>query len=131
MRKLIAGMLIIVGVIHLLPLSGALGPERLNSLYGLDFAEPNLAILMRHRAVLFGLLGLFLIYAALRPALQPLALIAGFVSVVSFLVLAYITGGYNAAVARVVAADWVALACLAAAAVAMLTGRRALDEVHQ
>jgi hypothetical protein len=119
-------MLIIVGVIHLLPLSGVLGPERLAGLYGLEIAEANLAILMRHRAVLFGLLGLFLIYAAIRPLMQPVALVAGFVSVASFLALAYMTGGYNAAVARVVAADWFALLCLVVAAGAMLAANRSV-----
>jgi hypothetical protein len=112
MQKLVAAMLIIVGIIHLLPLSGVLGTERLAGLYGLSFEDTNLAILMRHRAVLFGLLGLFLIYAAFRPSVQPLAFIAGFASVISFLALAHSVGGYNAGIARVVAADWVALACL-------------------
>ena len=67
MRYLASAMLIIVGIFHLLPLSGVLGVERLASLYGLPFGEPNLAILMRHRAVLFGLLGLFLIFATSLP----------------------------------------------------------------
>jgi hypothetical protein len=111
-------MLIIVGIIHLLPLSGVLGAERLAGLYGLGFQEPNIAILMRHRAVLFGLLGLFLIYAAFRPAFRLAAFVAGFVSVASFVALAHSIGGYNAEVARVVSADWVALACLAVGAVA-------------
>jgi hypothetical protein len=105
-------MLVIVGLIHLLPLSGALGSERLSVLYGLPFAEPNLVILMRHRAVLFGLLGLLMLVAAFRPPLQPAAFIAGFVSVVSFLWLAWSVGGYNTQTARVVAVDLGALACL-------------------
>ena len=116
MRHLLSAMLIIAGIIHLLPLSGVAGDEQLQKLYGLSFAEPDLAILMRHRAVLFGLLGAFLVYAAFRPALQPVALIAGFVSVVSFLWLAWSTSGYNAEISRVVAADLVALACLVVAA---------------
>ncbi len=125
MSRFVALMLIIVGLIHLLPLSGVLGAERLQSLYGLSFSEPNLAILMRHRAVLFGLLGMFLLYAAFRPALQTLAFIGGFVSVVSFLALAYAVGGYNDGVARVVLADWLALGCLlAGAAVAVWRDRR-------
>lgn len=100
------------------------GVERLASLYGLRFEDPSLAILMRHRAVLFCLLGLFLISAAFRPSLQPLAFVAGFVSVVSFLALAYSVGGYNGAVARVVVADWVALACLAVGAAAAVFAAR-------
>lgn len=112
MRHLVSAMLVVVGVIHLLPLSGVLGSERLAALYGLSFDEPNLAILMRHRAVLFGLLGLFLCFAAFRPAWQTIAFVAGFVSVVSFLGLARSIGGYNALVARVIMADIVAMVCL-------------------
>jgi hypothetical protein len=112
MRYLVSAMLVIVAIIHLLPLSGVLSSERLSSLYGLSFDEPNLAILMRHRAVLFGLLGSFMLFAAFRPSLQAAALVVGFVSVVSFLWLASSTGGYNASIGRVFAADVVALVCL-------------------
>lgn len=118
MRQLISAMLVIVAVIHLLPLSGVLGSARLTALYGIPFDEPNLAILMRHRAVLFGLLGAFLLYAAFRPAFQPVAFLAGFASIVSFLYLAWSVGGYNALVGRVFTADLVALACLVIAAAA-------------
>lgn len=121
---IVSAMLVIVGVIHLLPLSGVLGAERLAALYGLDFAEPNLAILMRHRAVLFGMLGAFLVAAAFRPAWQPLALAAGLVSVVSFLWLAGSVGGYNALIGRVVLVDWLALACLVVGSVAWLRTSR-------
>ena len=55
MRYLVSAMLVIVGIIHLLPLSGVLSESRLTVLYGIPFDEPNLEILMRHRAVLFGL----------------------------------------------------------------------------
>lgn len=117
-------MLVIVGGIHLLPLSGALGSTQLTTLYGLDFSDPDLAILMRHRAVLFGLLGGYLLIAAFRPRWQPAALIAGFVSVLSFLAIAWSTGGYDAAVARVVTADLIALACLVVATLALVFARR-------
>lgn len=118
MRHIVTAALLIVGIIHLLPLSGVLGEERLTALYGLAFDEPNLAILMRHRAVLFGLLGLFLVFAAFRPPFRTVALIAGFVSVVSFLWLAWSVGGYNELIARVVVADIIALGCLLAGAAA-------------
>lgn len=112
MRYLVSAMLVVVAIIHLLPLSGVFGSERLTTLYGVPFSDPNLAILMRHRAVLFGLLGLFFLFAAFRPPFQIVAFIAGFLSVVSFLWLAMSVGGYNAQVARVFMADIVALVCL-------------------
>ena len=118
MKYVVAASLLVVGVIHLLPLAGVLGAERVAALYNVSIQDPNLAILMRHRAVLFGLLGGFLVAAAFLPALQTAAFIAGFVSVVSFLALAWSTAGYNAAIGRVVAADLVALACLVAGAAA-------------
>ena len=68
MRHLITASLILVGIIHLLPVVGVLSAERLSALYGLQISEPNLLILMRHRAVLFALLGVFLIVASFKPA---------------------------------------------------------------
>jgi uncharacterized BrkB/YihY/UPF0761 family membrane protein len=105
-------MLLVVGVIHILPLSGVLSAARLFDLYGISFEDPNLEILMRHRAVLFGLLGIFLICSIFIPNFQLAALIAGFVSVISFLYLSYSIGGYNDQVSRIVMADKVALVCL-------------------
>lgn len=124
MRWFISAMLLVVAVIHLLPLSGVLGSGRLSALYGLSFDEPNLAILMRHRAVLFGMLGVFLAAAAFVPSLQAMAFGAGFVSVIAFLVLALATGGYNDQIGRVVTADVLALVCLTAGFAAWLVVRR-------
>lgn len=112
MNKLITLLLLITGIIHLLPLAGVLGGERLNALYDLALDEPNLQILMRHLAVLFGLLGALLVAAAFIPGLRPLALLGGLLSVISFLLLAWSAPLYNEALRRVVVADWVALACL-------------------
>ena len=108
--------LVVPAIIHLLPLSGVLGAAALTRLYGLDFSSPDLEILMRHRALLFGMLGVLLLAAAWRPALRPVALLAGLTSVLSFLVLAQLVGGYGDAVGRIVLADGVALPCLVAAA---------------
>jgi len=117
MQKTLTVLLIVVGIIHLLSLGGVLGAERLAALYGLSFEEPNLAILMRHRAILFGILGLFFVYTAFQPALQPLAFVAGFISVISFLGIAWSVGGYNEAIRKVILADLLAAACLLAAVI--------------
>lgn len=112
MDKVITALLILVGIIHLLPVSGVLGVERLAALYGISPGEPNTEILMRHRAVLFGLLGLFLVYAAFHPPLQTMAIIAGFVSVISFIAIAWSVGGVNDALRKVIVADIVAIVAL-------------------
>jgi hypothetical protein len=59
-QSLVSAMFLVVAIIHLLPVSGVFGAKRLAALYGISFNDPNQAILMRHRAVLFGLLGAFL-----------------------------------------------------------------------
>ena len=116
MNRALSICFLIVAVIHLLPLAGVLGAPRLSALYGVEVTDPNLEILLRHRAVLFGILGGFFVYAAFRPHLRAVALVIGLISVVSFLLLAYAVGGYNPQVGRVVSADWIALAALLVAA---------------
>jgi hypothetical protein len=116
MKSLIAASLIIVGAIHLLPVTGVLGSAQLARLYGIAVEEPNMLILMRHRAVLFAMLGAFLVYSAFVPALHTLAFIAAFISVSSFLWLSWSIGQNNAQIARVVSVDIVALLMLAAGA---------------
>ncbi|MFK8019111.1 MAG: phosphopantetheine adenylyltransferase [Pseudomonadales bacterium] len=116
-ERIITLMLLIVAVIHLLPVAGFVSAERLSALYGVSIEGPNLEILMRHRAVLFGLLGAFFVYAAFNTAVQPLAFIAAFISVSSFFYLAWSIGGYNSAMATVVRADLIAAVCLLVAVV--------------
>lgn len=120
MKYLIAIALLIVAVIHLLPLAGVLGADKLGALYGVPLEDPNLVLLMRHRAILFGMLGVFLLVATFRRALQPAAFAAGMISVVSFLVLAWGTGDLNAQTNRVVVADLVALTSLGVGILAWL-----------
>lgn len=123
MRQLITVMFLVVGVIHVLPILGLLGREQLARLYGQTFDEPNLEILMRHRALLFGLLGLYFLVAAFKPSLQVAAFVVGLISAGSFIWLAWEVGGYNAQLRRVVLADIIAVACLLVAAVAHLVGQ--------
>jgi hypothetical protein len=113
MKLLIAGALLIVAIIHLLPVIGLLGNAQLERLYGVAIADPNLSILMRHRAALFGLIGGFIAVGAFHPPIQWTAVVFGLVNVLAFIALASQTGGYNALVARVVWVDWIALGLLA------------------
>ncbi|MFK8052839.1 MAG: phosphopantetheine adenylyltransferase [Woeseiaceae bacterium] len=108
-RFITSSILLAVSFFHLLPLIGVLGMDRLQHLYGFDVTDSNLEILLRHRALLFGVLGVFLAVSAFKPRYQIPVIIAGLVSVVSFIVLARLVGHYNAAIARVVFVDWWAL----------------------
>lgn len=113
MRYVVPVTLILVSIIHALPLIGVTGGARLASLYGIADMDASLEILLRHRAVLFGLIAAFLAYAAFKPDLHGLALLGATISVVTFLALALTTGGYGPAVATVVKVDVVAAVLLA------------------
>lgn len=119
MAYLVSFCLVIAGVIHLLPLPGLLGADWLARLYGVTIVDPNMLIMMRHRALLFGVVGALLVAAAFKPDWQPLAVVAGLVSAAGFLVIAWQVGGYSPAIARVVTADIVAVAALMVAALTL------------
>jgi len=106
--------LAMAGLIHWLPLPGLFGADALRGLYGLDIASPDALILLQHRALLFGVLGAFLLGAIRQPAWRTPALLGGLISTTGFLVVAIVVGEFGAEVRRVVIADVVALAALLA-----------------
>jgi hypothetical protein len=116
--------LALAGVIHLLPLSGLFGAPMLERLYGIALEDPAIVLLLRHRALLFGLLGAGLVIAIVRRAWRGPTIVAGLVSTGVFLLLAWPLP-LGAALQRVVGADVAALLGLVLAAV--LLPRRAPD----
>ena len=108
-------LVLVAAAINLAPVLGALAPERMTALYGVELDDPNLQILMRHRAVLFGLVGGLLLAAAFHPPLRTLGYAVGFTSMLSFPLIAWLVGGYNAEIQRVILIDGVGIAALAGA----------------
>ena len=108
-------LVLVAAAINLAPVLGAFAPERMTALYGVDLKDPNLQILMRHRAVLFGLVGGVLLVAAFHPPLRTLGYAAGFASMLSFLLIAWLVGGYSAQIQRVILVDVIGIAALAGA----------------
>jgi hypothetical protein len=120
MRYVVPTVLLLVAAIHALPIVGVLGAERISQVYGVSVQDPNLELLLRHRAVLFGILAGLLAYSATRPDLHRLALVAGAVSVISFLVFAQSVPTLTPGLVTVSRADWLALLLLAIGAVTHL-----------
>jgi hypothetical protein len=112
--------LLVAGIIHLLPVPGVMGVNTLVRLYGIEVNDPNTAILLQHRALLFGVLGVLMLSAIALPWLRVTALTVALFSAASFIVVAMAVGGYNPAIGRVVVADVVASVLLAAGLVAEL-----------
>jgi hypothetical protein len=106
--------LLVAGLIHLLPVSGVMGAAALARLYGVDILDPNVSILLQHRALLFGVLALWMFGAIALPSLRLTVLAVALFSTTSFIAVAMWVGGYNSAIARVVAVDTVAAVLVAA-----------------
>jgi hypothetical protein len=115
MQRLWTFLVLVAAAINLAPLLGAVSSERMSALYGVDLDDPNLQILMRHRAVLFGLVGGLLLVAAFHPPLRALGYAVGFSSMLSFLLIAWLVGGYSAEIRRVVLVDVAGIGALAGA----------------
>jgi len=112
MRHVATILFILAGIANLPPVMGVLGAERLESLYGLPFAGEDLLLLMRHRAVLFGILGAFIIFAAFRIHMRAIATVAGLISMLAFVLLALPLNAHGEALQRVFWVDVVACVLL-------------------
>jgi hypothetical protein len=112
MQMLTKTLFLIAAVVNLVPVSGVFSADNLETLYGVVLEDPNLIILMRHRAVLFGIVGVLLAASAFRPSLRPLGLAAGLISMLSFVLINHLVGDYNAELQRAVLIDLAASALL-------------------
>lgn len=88
-------ILLITGLVHLLPFSFLFFTQQLQKNYGIDMSDANLQLLLRHRAVFFGLIGFGLIFSAIKKSYYGWASTIGLISMVSFIVLFYEIGGIN------------------------------------
>ena len=117
MTKAIMVCLVIVGLINFVPVMGAFSTQKLENSYSISLVSNDLIILMKHRALLFGILGGFILYSAFFPSFQTVAMIMAGVSMVGFALLVYSVGGYNASIFKVLIADIIGIVFLAIAAV--------------
>ncbi len=108
MQKLSTALIIFAGLVNFAPVGGVLSVGFMHSLYGVAFEDPVLIILMRHRAVLFGMLGCLLFAAAFHAPLRPVAYAAGLISMLSFIVIVWLIGDPNAELTRAAVFDGVA-----------------------
>ena len=126
-RHLWTLLVLVAALINLAPILGAVAPERMAAFYGVALEDPNLQILMRHRAVLFGLVGGLLLAATLHRPLRLIAYALGFSSMLTFLFIAWLVGGYGPEIERVIRVDMAGIAALTGASLVDVIWLRASD----
>jgi len=104
--------LFIAGIINLLPSILAFLPEKLPSAYGIEILNADFELLLRHRAVLFGIVGGLMIYSSVSKSYYSISVLAGLVSMISFIILYFLIGGVNQELSKVMKIDLVAVAIL-------------------
>lgn len=124
MQKLVLVALLASGLVHLVPTLGVLGPSQLRRLYGVAVAAPELVLLMRHRALLFGLIGALQLAALASPGLRLAALLVGLVSALGYVALAWPPSSVGPALARVAWIDLGLVLLLAPALALEVLARR-------
>ena len=115
LQRVITGLFLIAGLINFVPLAGVTGDALLQSSYGIEIASPDLSLLLRHRAVLFGIVGGLLLVAAFKPSLRTVASVCGMISMASFAILYGTIGPEAPQLKGVLRADIVGIVVLGAA----------------
>ncbi len=106
-------LLLIVSVINILPIIGFFASAQLSRSYGIYIDEPNIELLLRHRALLFGLLGGLLFYSIFQPAMQTVATTLVMVSMLTFVALVVLSSETNSALMKIAYIDLFAIGLLA------------------
>lgn len=87
--RIASALLVLVGVLNLTPATVFFVPSQMGSLYGLELPADDLGIIVRHRAVLLGLLGAAMIYAAFRKNAVVPVVTGAMIGKVAFLFLVW------------------------------------------
>lgn len=84
--------LFIAGLINILPSILAFFPDKISKLYGIGIPNANYELILRHRAILFGIIGGLMIFSAITKRYYEISTIAGLISMVSFILLYFLIG---------------------------------------
>ncbi len=116
MKTLSTILICFAGLINFAPLIGALSRNRIERLYEITVEDDNYEVLLRHRAVLFGIVGTLMIVSAFDASLRPAGYAAGFAAMLGYLVLTALVPNHNTNIRRVAIVDIIATAALLTAA---------------
>lgn len=112
--------------VNLLPAVAIFSVDRACATYGRGAVDDDLRLIVRHRGVLFAILGAGLLMAVFRPQLRPVAITANTVSMAGFLALVPLERSVGPALLRVAKVDAVGLILLTGSVIAF-RNRRSSD----
>ncbi|MFN5479207.1 MAG: hypothetical protein ACK48G_04465 [Chitinophagaceae bacterium] len=92
MEKIYRIALFLAGIINILPAFLAFIPDKISKSYGIELPNENYELLLRHRAILFGIIGGLMIYSAIAKKYYTIATSVGLISMVSFILLFFLIG---------------------------------------
>jgi hypothetical protein len=111
-------LLVLVGIVNLVPgVVATVSVERAAAAYGIAVDGPDLATVLRHRGVLLMVVGLGLIAVPWSPEIRTAAIIAGVISMASFVAIVLARPGVGAPLRKVM---WIDVAALGLVLVAVL-----------
>ncbi len=111
-HKIYLLLIFLIGLINFLPVLAMFSLEQLSQAYAVDIVGNDLEVLMRHRALLFGILGGFVFFSLFKPIYRMPALIMTGLSMIGFLILVWTIGGVNSALIQITVIDFIGLLCL-------------------
>jgi hypothetical protein len=114
LNKIASIILFIVGIINILPIIVFFDAAQTVKLYGVPIQGESLLILMRHRGVLLGIVGIALIIAAFKPQFRILAITLALISKFAFIFLAFTSPDYTSEIRQVALIDVGAIVLLLA-----------------
>jgi hypothetical protein len=115
--KIVSIIFFIVGIINLFPVVVFFSSAQTVKLYGTQIEGDSLIVLMRHRGILLGLIGLALIFAAVKPDVRIPVLIAAFISKIAFIYLVTTSVTFTPEIKQVAIIDVIAIVLLIVASV--------------
>ena len=120
LRSFIPFAYLLAAIVNIAPAIGALSDEIVVQLYAVQIHSTEISLLLRHRAVLFAIIGGLLLAAAVMEDLRTTAGLAGLSSMSAFMLLLVVTGAENARLTQVALIDSAATLVLLTAFVAHL-----------
>ena len=113
--------LFLAGIINLTPSLLAFLPDKISKSYGIEIPNGNYELLLRHRAILFGMIGGLIIYSAIVKKYYEIATTVGLISMGSFILLyVLIDKDINSELKKVMIYDIVATVILCIGSLLML-----------